>query len=133
MENKNLQFNEKELDNLASKYQLNYLVLFGSRSDGSFKTDSDCDIAISSKRELDFFSEFELSEKLSSVFKIKVDLVNVSKAGPVLMKEITDNGKLIKEYTQDSYDRFEIFSFMNYVEAKPLLRMKEEYIERNVG
>ncbi len=132
MKNKDLQFNEKKLDDLASKYQLNYLVLFGSRANGSFGRDSDCDIAISSKKDLDFSSEFDINERLSSIFKIKVDLINVAKAGPVLMKEITDNGKLIKEYTPNSYDRFEIFSFKNFVEARPLLRMKEEYIERNI-
>jgi predicted nucleotidyltransferase len=127
-----IKINKKELNKIADEYKLNYLVLFGSRADRTAREDSDYDIAYSSKSDIDYGEEALLTEKLAKVLRIKkIDIVNMSHAGPLLMKEVSDKGILIAEFTPSSFDKFQIYSFMQYVEAKPLFKMREEYV-RNV-
>lgn len=127
---KNIKPPTKELKKIAEEYQLNYLVLFGSRADQTARPDSDYDIAYSSKAEVDYGQEIFLTEKLAQALKMKkIDLVNMSHAGPLLMKEVADKGILIAEFTPQSFDKFQIYAFMQYIEAKPLFKMRAEYVK----
>lgn len=123
---------KKELNLIAKKYKLNYLALFGSRAEGTSRRDSDFDIAYSSRSEIDYGQEVFLMERLAKALKVKkIDLVNMGQAGPLLMKEVADKGILIAEFTPNSFDNFQIYAFMQYVEAKPLLKMREEYVKNS--
>jgi predicted nucleotidyltransferase len=122
------------LDEMAQKYQLRFIVLFGSRTDGSAREDSDFDIAYSAKKEIDYGDEVFLAEDISRVFSFgKVDIVNTTKAGPLLMREIADKGQLLAEFEPNSFDKFQMYAFARYFEAKPLFKMQAEYVERNAG
>jgi predicted nucleotidyltransferase len=128
-----INFKPTELKKIAKKYQLNYLVFFGSRALGEERKNSDFDLAYSSQKEIKYSEETFLQEDLARLFNIStIDLVNTKQAGPLLQKEIAVNGRLIKEFTKDSFDNFQIFALMNYFETKPLFRMQEEYIQRNL-
>ena len=120
---------KKELEKIAQEYKLNYLVLFGSRADETARDDSDYDIAYSSKVDVDYGEEVFLTEKLAKALRMKkIDLVSMSHAGPLLAKEVADKGTVIAAFTPSSFDRFQIYAFMQYVEAKPLFKMQEEYV-----
>jgi len=123
------------LKKIGKKYQLRYLVLFGSRAELMEKKQSDYDIAYSSAMNIDYGEEIFLTEHLARAIKVnpeKIDLVNTKNAGPLLAKEIAVNGRLLAEFIPDSFDKFQIYALMSYFEAKPLFKMQEEYVNRNI-
>ncbi len=135
MSTKNLKINKKLLKRLGQKYQLNFVVLFGSRADGTARDSSDFDIAYSSRRDIDYGEEGFLLLDLARAIKMKptqIDLVNIKHASPLLKKQIADQGQLLAEFTPDSFDNFQIYAFKIYVEAKPLFKMQAEYVKRNL-
>ena len=123
------------LKKIGKKYQLRYLVLFGSKAELIEKKQSDYDIAYSSAIDIDYGEEVFLAEHLARAIKInpeKIDLVNTKNAGPLLAKEIAINGRLLAEFIPDSFDYFQIYALMSYFEAGPLFKMQEEYLNRNL-
>jgi len=68
----------ENLKTLSQRYNLKLLVLFGSRSKGTFKQKSDWDFAfLASKTNID---ETKLHEDLMSLLKNeKIDLINIQK------------------------------------------------------
>jgi len=131
---KNIKFNKKKLIPIAEKYSLNYIALFGSRADGSAQADSDYDLIYSSKNDIDYGREAELTMELAAVFESnKIDLTNAGNASPLLLKEVYNNSVLLFEATKNSYDNFLAYSFMTYIEAKPLFKMKMDYLVKNIS
>jgi len=129
-----IKFNKKSLLDIAKKYDLNFLALFGSRANDTAREDSDYDLLYSSKKTMDYGDEVGLIDDLAREFKsAKIDLVSVNNASPLLLKEVYANSIVLAEPTVNSYDEFMIYAFMVYVEAKPLFRMKEEYLARHIG
>ena len=127
--------NQKLLERLGEKYKLNFIVLFGSQADGTARAASDFDIAYSSQRDISYGEEAFLLSDLARAIKInpkQIDLVNIRNANPLLKKEIADQGVIIKEFVPDSFENFQVYAFKIYVEAKPLFRMQEEYVKRNI-
>jgi len=128
-------FIKEDINELSKKYKLNYLVLFGSQVDGIARKDSDFDIAYSSQRELDYDEEVRLAEFLAKKIKVhlgKIDLVNVKNAGPLLRNEIANNSIVLLEFVKNSFDNFQMFAFMTYIEAKPLFKMQKEYVDTSI-
>jgi predicted nucleotidyltransferase len=127
-----MQIESDKIIALGEKFELNYLSLFGSRALGNFRDSSDYDIAYSSKKEIDAGEEFFLTEDIARALQIPIkliDITNTKNAGPLLMHEIS-KGRLIKEFAPNSFDHFQIYAFMIYIESKPLFKMKEEYVKR---
>lgn len=128
-----IKFNKKTVLAIAKKYDLNFLALFGSRVDGTARVDSDYDLLYSSKKTMDYGDEVGLIDDLAREFKSpKIDLVNVSNASPLLLKEVYANSVALAEPTANSYDEFMMYAFMVYIEARPLFQMKEEYLARHI-
>ena len=105
------------LKKIGKKYQLRYLVLFGSRAELIEKKQSDYDIAYSSAIDIDYGEEVFLAEHLARAIKInpeKIDLVNTKNAGPLLAKEIAINGRLLAEFIPDSLFLVDFASTANF-------------------
>ncbi|OGT46248.1 MAG: hypothetical protein A3E82_04260 [Gammaproteobacteria bacterium RIFCSPHIGHO2_12_FULL_38_11] len=81
---------------------------FGSSVTGGEHLDSDVDLAVLSTEKIDFIVIGRLMEDLQSVFKKKVDVVDLFNANTVLKSEIAYHGKRI--YCVDPYfcDLFEV-------------------------
>lgn len=78
---------------LAEKYNLQSIGVFGSRARGDFNQYSDYDIFIIGDINLDH--ELELEEELSNKIKIDVDLINLSKLDDkILIKNILNDAKV---------------------------------------
>jgi uncharacterized protein len=84
---------------LAKKYNLLILVLFGSRAKGNFKKDSDYDFAFYTEKKISPQSENKLFNEIISLLKNEnVDLINInSNYDSKLRFEIFMRGILIYE------------------------------------
>lgn len=124
---------KSKINELAQKYSLSLLLLFGSRAKGNERADSDFDIAYLSERKLDLMEEAKMICDLIEIFKSdKVDLTNIEKAPPLLMKHIFDDNKILFCADEKIYDTYRSYSLKRYMEAKPLFNLKSEYLDYRV-
>ena len=84
----------KEIEELAIKYEIGKVILFGSRARGDYRDRSDIDLAVSGGK-IDLFS-LEIEEETSTL--LKYDIVNLD--GSVqreLLDSIEKEGILLYE------------------------------------
>lgn len=120
-----------KIKELADKYDLSLVLLFGSRATGKVHPRSDFDIAYLSKNPLDLMDEARLLCDLMPVFRSdKVDLVNLKKSPPLLMKRIFDSHQVLFCADKTQYFNYQIYAIMRYEEAKPLFELRDESLKR---
>ena len=120
----------KKLKELARKYQLKLVVLFGSQVSGKTHQESDFDIGFLSKKELSFKKEIQLASKFIEIFGEKVDVTNLRKASPLLLREVAENACVLYQEKKDEFDRFQLYALQRYAEAKPIFEMHQEAIKQ---
>ena len=76
---------QPKIKELAGKYHLSLVLLFGSRATGKIHARSDFDVAYLSEKPLDLMDEARMLCDLMPIFRSdKIDLVNLKKAPPLL-------------------------------------------------
>ena len=130
----NLNKVKPKIEEIAKKYNLNFMVIFGSRASGLVHKKSDVDLAYSAKKPLDYRKEYELTCDLQRTFdlgpKVRVDLVDLKQAPPLLKKEAVSNCKILYEEKIGIFDEFFIYAHQLYRETSPLFRLKHESLRR---
>ncbi len=121
-----INFKKPEIEKMAEKHKIKFIVLFGSRAKGAFREDSDFDVAVY----MHGFNDMEkYSDALScfanifGVFEDKIDLTDLKNANPLLRYEITLKGNLLFGNELD-YLQLKAFAFREYVAARPLLDLE---------
>ena len=124
---------EEEIKKIAQKYSLELLLLFGSRAEKQNKyvrEDSDFDIAYLSKKDLNLMDEARMSGELAKIFESsQIDIVNIKRSSPLLMKQIFDNHIIL--YCKDKivYYKYMIYFQRRYAEAGPLFSLRDNSIK----
>lgn len=119
---------------IAQRYELALVVLFGSVARANERSGSDIDIAVLKRDRAPLsYAEFRdiiagFSEKLEKRFS-KVDLVDLAKANILLRYEIMMGGSLLAG-DPDAYERYRIFAFRDYVDAGSLRALEETLIRK---
>jgi len=123
--------NQKEkINQLAQKYHLKMILLFGSQVSGKLNQESDIDIAFLSKKNLSFKQEYFLNYELTNIFQNhQIDTTNLRKAPPLLMKEILNNSQILYQSAPMIFDAFEVYALQRYQEALPLFVMHQQAIK----
>lgn len=121
---------KKRIEEISQKNSLALLLLFGSQVTGQTHKESDFDVAYLAQKPLDFRQEGQLIVDLMPVFKSdKVDLSNIKKAPPLLLKHIFDNNIILFCPDQSVYNEYEIYALKTYFEAQPLFQLREDLIK----
>lgn len=125
---------QKELAEIKEKYGLRLLILFGSRVSGKLHKESDYDIAYLSKRVLTFDDEGRLIIDLMKIVETSnerlINLTNIRKAGPLLLKEIFREHQVLFKEKGDTYHAYKIYSIKNYLDSRSLFELKDFMIKR---
>ncbi|HOI60133.1 MAG TPA: nucleotidyltransferase domain-containing protein [Candidatus Pacearchaeota archaeon] len=120
------------LEELAKKNNIRYIVLFGSQVTGSQRKDSDFDIAIFRDpfNNLDEYTDvlFGLADILN-ISSDKIDLTNLKHADLLLKHEITSKGKLLYGNELD-YAEFCASAFKDYIDSKDLFDLRFELLKK---
>ncbi|NCF74931.1 MAG: nucleotidyltransferase domain-containing protein [Xanthomonadaceae bacterium] len=123
--------NTKKLREIAEKYNLKLLLLFGSRA-GSKKflhKESDFDVAYLPKKDLDLTEEAKLICDLMPVFRSeRIDLVNLKKALPLLFYAVFQNCQILYADNPLLFYYLRSYAFKKYIETKPLYQERAEKI-----
>lgn len=125
---------KRKINEIAKRYNLSLVVLFGSQASGFTHGESDADVAFLSENKISFEDEVLLNTDLTEVFKNdKVSTVNFRKAPPLLLKQIVQNAKVLYEKTPHLFDDMLLYALRTYEEAEPLFRLREEYLKRRIS
>lgn len=111
---------------------LQLIILFGSKARDRAGKISDTDIAALAGHRLTSKEKIKLIEwaaKELNVFEDKVDVVDISKAPPLLQRSIAENGKLLYG-GRDDFIRFKVLAWKRYQNTAKFRRIREKVLEQ---
>lgn len=122
---------KSNIKNLAEKYNLKLLILFGSHAKGAIHKKSDYDIAVLGRKPNELRSEVaEFAHECAEALQIgsdKVDITLLDRANPLLLHEVSKNGVLLYG-TQYDFDNFNAYCYKQYIDYKPFFELEEETV-----
>ena len=103
-----------QIKELAEKYGLKLVMLFGSQVTGKTHKESDFDFAYLSDKKLSFRDDGRIIIELSPIIGARderlVNLCNIKEAGALLLKEIFDRHQILFCADRNIYDSYKIFA-----------------------
>ncbi|HBN96943.1 MAG TPA: nucleotidyltransferase domain-containing protein [Firmicutes bacterium] len=119
---------EQSVRQIVQDYDLVLLVTFGSYKTERFTDRSDIDVGYVSRSPLDVREQLGLLGDLVVLFKRDgIDLVDLSRANPLLLYEVASNSRVLYE-EEDSYLKFKLKASARYADTKFLRQLRKEYL-----
>lgn len=119
---------------IARKYNLSLVLLFGSQATGKTHKGSDYDIAYLSEAPLSLEDESKLVVDLIEIFRSEaIDLVSVRGASPLLLHEIVHTGEVLFERTPSLFTSLYIYALRIYEEAQPLFELRSAFLKKRIA
>ena len=91
--------NNKYIENILEQYGVKYIAAFGSVAKGTNTIDSDLDLLVEFADKGNLFKIIELSQKLSEILGVKVDLVTKDSISKYLKDRVEQKKVVIYEKT----------------------------------
>ncbi len=111
----------KEIGEIAEKYGLDLVVLFGSQATGRTHSRSDVDIGYTAPQLLDLDTRFKIETDISRLLgRADVEFVDLQRVPPTMKKIIADEGVVLYERRPETFTAFCAYAFKLYVENAPL-------------
>ena len=121
-----------KIDNLAKKYNLSLVILYGSHARGKVHKESDIDIAVLGARPIPFEKLIDLNNEFAEIFKVKeIDVKSLHNTNFLFRYQVMYKGILLygKSY---NYNSFKSYAFRDYYDSQDLLRLKEVFIKKRL-
>ena len=128
------QIQKQKIEEIAEKYCLKLVLLFGSQADDKTHKESDFDVAYLSKKNLDFNEKSYLNFEFTNVFRHnRVDTIDMQKASPLLLYAVFQRPVIL--YAKDSliFFAYRIYAFKKYIETKPLYEEKFKRLKEKIS
>ena len=123
-----------QVKNLAEKYGLSLLMLFGSQVTGKTHKESDFDVAYLADKKLSFEDGGRIIIEIAKIIGARderlVNLCNIKESGALLLKEIFDRHQVLFYADRNVYDSYKIFSVKNFIESRPLFDLRDFLIKK---
>ncbi|WP_297422344.1 nucleotidyltransferase family protein [Clostridium sp.] len=111
------------ISNIAYKYNLDSVGIFGSRARGDYREDSDYDIFIIGNLSLE--KELSLEDELERELNNGVDIIKLSKdTDKILLKNIVNEANLIYS-KNNSFEKLYEFVEIFFAENSDFIHMRE--------
>ncbi|MEK7664733.1 MAG: nucleotidyltransferase domain-containing protein [Patescibacteria group bacterium] len=123
---------KEKIEELAKKYQLKLILLFGSRVDGKIHKESDYDVAYLPLKKLSFDQENYLNYDFTGIFHHnRVDTIDIGRAKPLLLFGVFRKCQVLYQQNDLIFPTYRAYVFKKYIESKPFYeekfrRLKEE-------
>jgi predicted nucleotidyltransferase len=114
---------------LAEKYHLSLVLLFGSQASGATHRESDVDIAVLGEKALTEHDFMMINYECTTIFGTdRVDIVNIRRAPSLLLRRITDEAVVLYDRTDHAFSALEVLAARRFAEAQPLYEITREKI-----
>ena len=111
------------IQDIAKKYKLDSIGIFGSRARGDYRDDSDLDIFIIGNLSLD--EELSLEAELEKMLNNSVDIVRLSEeSDKILLKNIVNDAEVIYS-KNNSFENLYEFVEIFFAENSDFIHMRE--------
>jgi predicted nucleotidyltransferase len=118
----------RELEALLQRRpEVRLAYLFGSTARGEADDRSDLDVAIWDRPALDGRQWGELVESLEVATGRRVDLVSLTLAPPLLLRDVVRDGVVLVCRDEDERAEFELRAISTYLDTEHLRRVQREY------
>jgi|SRR3989338_9394913 len=132
-----IEINEKlksGVEQLAHRYGLRLVLLFGSQAIGQTHKESDIDVAYLPEKSFDFDQECYLNYEFTNIFRQdRVDTVDIKKAHPLLMYTVFDHPKILFQADNKIFSIYQAYAFKKYIEAKPIFEERSRRLQEYVN
>jgi len=120
---------KKKINQIAKKFQLVFVVVFGSQAKEQEQKTSDLDIAVLTKKKISYQLFSRLFGQLSEVFKGEnIDLRFLNQADPFFRFQVVKNGVLIYG-EKNQFENYFAYAYKSFVDdAQPLLTQQKKLI-----
>ncbi len=119
-----MEIDREKIKAVAEKYDLEFVVLFGSQAIGQTHSKSDVDLGVISRNELnwslllgDFYSLFKRED---------VEVVNLAMASPTLWRAMARDGKLLYEKHEGFYKHWKIYAWKIWLDTAHLRQARDK-------
>ena len=121
---------QKDLKKICQEFGLSFVVLFGSRASGKKGFKDDYDLGVFSSPSLKEKEELALICRFSQVLRSDaLDVVFLDQSPPLLCYEIANNGLLLYERDEGSFDRFRWQALQRWNDVKKFYAQNRPYIK----
>ena len=118
---------------VARERRLDLAIVFGSQATGKTHARSDLDIAVRQvERALSFSEIVELTTALASIVGADVDVVDVRRADPLLLRTIFEAPRVLHAEAGALFDA-RLHAFHLYEDYRPFLRLERESSVEHCG
>jgi len=125
---KTMEINEKQkmrIEEVAKRYQLKLVLLFGSFANGKNRKDSDLDIAVLDSKKISFNKQLKIIGEFSRIFGKNIDLTVLNRANPLLLGQINKNCVLLHGRRED-FLKFKLRAFRLFCDYAPYFEMEKK-------
>ena len=121
-----------QLQPIAQKFGVRFIVLFGSAARGKMHEESDIDVGVLMERSLTFNKRLKLWLELSNLFRAEIDLAILNHAEPVFGLEVARDGKLLYEASKFAWENWRSYKTRQFWDTGKFRDDLERYVARRV-
>ena len=115
---------------VARKFGLLLVVLFGSYATGHTHRQSDIDVAMLSEQPLDIREQIRIGFELERALRAgPVEVVDLKHAPPLLLKADATDGVVLYERDQGVFAEFQLRAMKRYVETRRLRELQKDALQ----
>jgi predicted nucleotidyltransferase len=130
-----IKYSKEKLKKIGKKYNLRFILVYGSYASGDENKLSDLDVAIHGKSAFDFKTVMKIHLELSKVFgnneERELDLVDLKDKDPLFTYQIMKNSYLLYGNRHDYYS-YQAFAMRNYLFNKKMFDLEDALIEKSL-
>lgn len=122
---------KNDLKKIFKQFDLKFIVLFGSVATGKTHRGSDVDIGVFPHKNLSFHKKLGLHYQLSCHFQKEADVSYLDRAGPLLLGQVAQHGKLLIG-SKKFYQKFRVDAMKEYLDFEPYFQLREKTVKRSI-
>ena len=118
-----IEIDREKIKEVAEKYDLEFVVLFGSQATGQTHEKSDVDVGVISQRKINWSP---LMGDLYSLFRREdVEVVDLAMASPTLWRAVTRDGQLLYEKIEGFYRQWKVYAWKIWLDTSRLRQARD--------
>ena len=122
-----------QLTDIAQRYGLDMVVIFGSQVSGPAQAGSDIDVAARMQRRArgDWERELELIGELTEAITGDgdLDVVFLNGAAPLLLFRVASDGVVLYQVQPTTFAQFQSYAARRYDDSRKFFELQREYLE----